>query len=985
MVAGRHLSWGVGVMAALWLSGLARGQQQGGNVEAAKARLQELGKQVVDLLNQCKYAEAKPLAEEALSLAEKALGPDDPLTARGLNNLASVLWKLGDLNSARPLFERALAITEKTRGPDDPLTARALNNLARLLQDMGELHGARPLYERALAIREKALGSDHPDTAASLNNLAAVLYAMGDLGGARPLYERALAFDEAKLGPEDARTGTGLSNLARLLQDLGELGRARTLFERALAIHEKALGPGHPDTATTLNNLASVLQDMGDLKGARPLFERALAVREKTLGADHPGTAQSLNNLASLLQAMGDLKGARPLFDRALAIREKTMGRDHADTAQSLSNIASLIQATGDMKGARPFFERALATDEKALGAEHPTTAVGASNLAYVLQETGDLKGARALYERARAINEKALGLDHHATALTLNNLARVHQAMGDKEGARPLFDRAWEVNRKDLFVLLPVLSDEERCGLVAARANDLAYFIAGRATEPRSTYSALLAWKGAALRASAARRLPAEASAEARAVNADLVEKRRAYARLATSPPTPKPGEPTVGEQYQALRDDVGRLERKLGELLPDFARRAFLDVTVADVQEVLPPDAALVEMLENCGTVHAWVVRKGADPLYWKLGTSKELGDLAKAFRDALAAEDRDAWKKAGAALRERLKGPLEEALAHAKTLCISPDGGLATIPFALLPDGDGFLIERCPVVTVMGGAALVMASRTKRNAACEGLLAIGDVDYDAAEGATGKGARAEHQAPRLPATKAEAAGIVKRFATRFPKAVPCVLTGKDATEVAFSREAPKARFIHAATHGYFDLEHLRVAFAGEPGRGFSGGITSAPLAPETVGAAPRHAGWNPLLLSGLVLAGANQGDGGHGDDGSLTAEELQSLDLTGTDLVVLSACETGCGELAAGEGVLGLGRSLFVAGARGFMLSLWQVPDTSTRDLMDGFYSGLWGDRPLTPEDALRATQLRMLSRDREKNAFHPKDWGAWVLIR
>ncbi len=1028
-------SWVLALVALLWLSGLVWGQQQGGDAEATMAKLIELNNKATAFANQGKYAEAKPLAEEVVSLAEKTLGPDNPDTATVLNNLANILQKMEDLQGARPLYERALAIYERALGPDHPNVAESLNGLAELLRTMGDLEGARPLCERALAIREKTLGPGHPDTAMSLNRLGGLLALMGDLKGAKPLLERALAIYEKVLGSDNIYTALGLSNLAEVLQEMGDVKGARLLFERALAIDEKVRGPDHPDTATCLCNLAHALSAMGDLKGARPLIERALIIHEKVLGSDHPLTARSLGQLAIVLSAMGDPKGARPLYERALGIYEKALGPDHHDTgmsrrnlagvlkdmgdlkaakalferalaihvealgadhietAGSLNDLACVLGDMGDLKGARPLIERALAIREKVLGSSHPATANSLTNLAALLKAMGDLKGARPLCERALVIIEKALGPDHPNTATSLNNLACVLQAMGDLKEARSLYGRAWDVNRKDFLSLLPALSDEERCGLMRSREDQLSCYITGFADDASLTCSALLAWKGAALRASAAQRLPADASVEARAVNDELVEKRRAYARLATSPPTPKPGEPSVAEQYQTARDDVGRLERKLGELLPEFAKRAFLDVTVADVQEALPADTALVEMIENSGIVHAWVVRKGAEPLYWKLGNAKDLGDLAKAFREALVADDQDAWKKAGGSLRERLKGPLDEALAHAKTLYISPDGALATIPFALLPDGDGFLIERCPVVTVMGGAALVMASRTKRNTICQGLLALGDVDYNAAEGATGKGIRAEHQAPSLSATRAEVQQVRERFHARFAKEPCTALTGKDATEAAFLREAPKARFIHAATHGYFDLEHVRVAFGAESTRGFSGGITSTAIEPEaptmggpSIGPAQsaRRAGWNPLLLSGLVLAGANQGDGGHGDDGSLTAEELQSLDLTGTDLVVLSACETGCGELAAGEGVLGLGRSLFVAGARGFMLSLWQVPDASTRDLMDGFYDGLW-TQGLSAEDALRATQLKMLARDREKNAFHPKDWGAWVLIR
>ena len=196
------------------------------------------------------------------------------------------------------------------------------------------------------------------------------------------------------------------------------------------------------------------------------------------------------------------------------------------------------------------------------------------------------------------------------------------------------------------------------------------------------------------------------------------------------------------------------------------------------------------------------------------------------------------------------------------------------------------------------------------------------------------------------------------------------------------AFWKLAQRARYIHVATHGCFDIEGLRAATRGT--RGFSASAISETLNADEGGGRPSPRAWNPLLLSGILLAGANAGDGGDGSDGRLTAEELQGLDLTGADLVVLSACETGRGELAAGEGVLGLSRALFIAGAHRFMLSLWQVPDQETQKLMDGFYEGLW-EESLTPEEALRKAQLHMLARDRERKEFHPRMWGAWVVLR
>ncbi len=170
----------------------------------------------------------------------------------------------------------------------------------------------------------------------------------------------------------------------------------------------------------------------------------------------------------------------------------------------------------------------------------------------------------------------------------------------------------------------------------------------------------------------------------------------------------------------------------------------------------------------------------------------------------------------------------------------------------------------------------------------------------------------------------------------------------------------------------------------------RGASAEMEIVPMsspAPVVVGEAHPRAGGGqtPLLLSGLVLAAANADPRPGEDDGWLTAEELQGLDLTATELVVLSACSTGRGELAAGEGVLGLQRALTVAGARGFLLSLWNVPDADTQELMERFYDTLWAKEDGDPAEALRAAQLALLAEDRKAGKFRPHRWGAWVLVR
>jgi tetratricopeptide (TPR) repeat protein len=307
---------------------------------------------------------------------------------------------LGAYAQARPLHEQALAIREKTLGPEHPLTATSLNNLALVLKDEGDLAAARPLYERALAIDEKALGPEHPDTAIDLANLGFLLRDQGDLAAARPLLERALAIREKALGPEHPYTATSLNNLASVLKDEGDLAAARPLYERALAIDEKVLGPEHPYTARTLNNLATLLQEQGDLAAARPLFERALAIREKALGPEHPHTALSLGSVGGLLRDLGQPDEAEPLLRRSITISEKALGVGHPLTQRHQSRYARLLMMTDRAAQAVGVGQTALATHDRVNGPNHPWTRDSARILADALDVLGRAEEAQAVREK---------------------------------------------------------------------------------------------------------------------------------------------------------------------------------------------------------------------------------------------------------------------------------------------------------------------------------------------------------------------------------------------------------------------------------------------------------------------------------------------------------------------------------------------------------------------------------------------------------
>src|SRR5262245_34698671 len=243
---------------------------------------------------------------------------------------------------------RALDIKEKTLGMDNPSVAVSLNNLAYLYDDRGDYAKAESLYQRALLIREKALGPDHPDVAETSGNLARVYYNQGDYAKAESLYQRALAIKEKVLGRAHADVAETLKSLALIYSDRGDHARAEPLFQRALFILENAFGPYHPDVAVTLNNLALLYKDKGEYARAELTFRRAQLITEKSLGPDHPELAQIFSNLAVLYAAKGDFAQALKVQSRANTIDERTLSNNLAPGSerQKLAYLALFSKRT---------------------------------------------------------------------------------------------------------------------------------------------------------------------------------------------------------------------------------------------------------------------------------------------------------------------------------------------------------------------------------------------------------------------------------------------------------------------------------------------------------------------------------------------------------------------------------------------------------------------------------------------------------------
>jgi tetratricopeptide (TPR) repeat protein len=951
------------------------------------------------------YDKTEPLYSRALAVREKALGNDHPDTADSLNSLSTVYFYQGKYKEAEPLLHRALDIWEKTLGKDHPETATCLNNLAELYLDQGKYVEAEPPLKRALDIREKALGKDHPDVAYSLNNLAKLYLSQGNHEEAEPLYKRALDIREKALGKDHPETATILNNLANLYRAQGKYVEAEPLYKRSLEITEKELGKDHPETAIGLNNLAFLYQGQGKYEEAESLYKRSLDINEKAMGKDHPITAGILNNMAKLYHYRGKYVEAEPLLNRALDIWEKELGKDHPNTAYSLHNLAELYASQGKYAEAEPLYSRALDIWEKRLGKEHPTTAICLNNLAKLYYYRGKYAEAESLFKRALDIREKALSNDHPDIVRSLDDLAVLYMAKGDLVQAVKLQSRANAASERNLAYNLVTGSERQKLAYLAllSAQTDRTISLHLRSAPDDSAPGVLAATlilqrKGRALDATSQNlnALRSRFNAEDQALLDRLTETRSQIARLVLGGPQKMTIEQHL-DRIKALEDKADKDETEISRRSSEF-RAQYLPVTLEAVRAAIPPDSALIEFASyrpfNAKAIKgdeaygqpryvAYVLRR-EEKIEWKeLGEARAIDTSIAALRKALRDPKSVGVKRLARTVDAKVFQPLRPLLGNVSRLLISPDGLLNLVPFAALADERGrYAVERYSISFLASGRDLLRLQVARENKG--GPLVVAAPDF---------GRRSQVEAARLEKEGKDASdGEVNEESTRsaineffFPPLPHAeregealrallpdttLLTKGQATKAALGQvRSPK--LLHIATHSFF-LEDQQLTLAGERG---AQALTDDPGRAlqrlERSGVRIE----SPLLRSGLALAGANEHK--EDDNGILTALEVTGLNLWGTRLVALSACDTGVGEVKNGDGVHGLRRALVLAGAETQVMSLWAVSDKMTRELMVAYYGRL--KQGQGRGEALRRVQLEILNKVKWR---HPYYWASFI---
>ena len=789
-------------------------------------------------------------------------------------------------------------------------------------------------------------------------NQGQALYEAGRYEEVIPLWRKALELGEREFGPDHPTTATLLNNLADLYRAQGRYEAAEPLYKRALEIREKALGRDHPDVARSLNNLAGLFHDQGRYAEAEPLYERSLAIYEKALGPNHPDVATSLNNLASLYDNQGRYAKAEPLFKRALAIREMALGPDHPSVAASLNNLALLYNKQGRYEAAEPLNKRALAIYEKALGPGHPDVAVGLDNLA-------GLYYAQGRYEVA---------LDH------LRRATAIHRARAERTGAKgstgalkeQASNRSAFLHHVEIVETIIEREPKRRTELFAEA------FEVGQLAQASSA-------AGAVARMGA--RFATGNDALARTVRAyqDAVEQwQRLDARLvkAVSEPPDKrdaTAEAGVRSELKALDGRIGDLDARLAREFPEYAALASpKPLSLSETQELLGPGEALITYAVWDDRTFLWVIRHD-DAAFHRLDIGREDLEFGVAFiragldqRGVASLGDIQRFDVDEAvALYQQIFAPAEPMLEGARHVFVVPDGALQSLPLGVLvteePEGQvrrmsdyrnvPWLAKKY-AMTVLPSVSSLRALRrfAKAALASRPFVGFGDPELD---GMANRDRSIDVAALFIRGAVADVDAV--RELPRLPDTADELIALATAQGVGEEAIYLRARATETRVRSMDLSEYSILAFA-------THGLVSGEL--------------KGLAEPALVLTPPETGTAD--DDGLLTASEIATLELD-ADWVILSACNTAAADGTPGaEGLSGMAKAFFYAGARALLVSHWSVNSEAAVAITTGMLDEMADNREIGRAEALRRSMLAMMETEGKDHFAHPMFWAPFVVV-
>lgn len=989
--------------------------------------------------NQAKYSKSEKLMLNALEIFRNVLGEKNQNYAKLLNNLATFYKNQSKLIESEHLFFRALDIFKELFGENSIDYATSTINLAGLYLDQGKFDNAETLYLKAIQIRKEILGEKSIEYASAMNDLAVLYNEQGKHNEAEKKYLRVLEIKKAILGENNLEYVGTLCNLANLWGNLGRYNEAEPLYLKSLEIRKAILGVKHPDYAISLDNLASLYQDQGKYSKAEPLILQALEIRKEALGVKSLDYATSLNNLASAYEDQDKYEEAEPIYLESLSIQKEILGEKHQDYLNTLSNIASLYNSQGKYSQAEPLNLKILEIRKEILGEKHPDYINSLNNLGvfYLVQEK--YLEATPLLRKALDITTEIFGQRHPTFAASVANLASLYLKQKKYSEAEPLFLKAFEIkkeilgdnhpdfirilytvadyyqiiglsdksaiyykqfistNRKMMVDELYDFTEKEQIGYINSKNKYLIYPLSFLHNFPNiyqeinnSCYENELLVKNLTLRNQNRITKSIQKSGNKSLQNKyqQFVDNKKEINKIQELPLNKQPTD------FELLIKKAAQLEKELATESTSFSDyKKAIEISWNDVKNKLKKNEVVIDLiafhyynkkLTDNIVYAAFVINKECKyakyiPLFEKnkleflLSKNKTQHDSTRIDKQYIDNAITDLFLK-----------PLEKELEGITTIYLSPSGLGHQIDFAALPLSNNQTFgEKYKLRILSSPAELVdyKVSNLDKKSNLE-LMLYGGINYDKSISKTEidkqivienndiselKTRSGITKIGYLPATNIEVSQIAIKgakngFATT-------ILNEDKATEESIKALDGKTNpfVLHLATHGFF--------FPDPPQE------IPKDILLERGKSKIYKTSDDPMMRAGLLFAGANNFWSKTNfttttDDGILTASEISNLDLSACQLVVLSACETGLGEVKGSEGVFGLQRAFKMAGVKNIIMSLWKVPDNQTAELFNIFYGECFAGK--TIHEAFQTAQSKMKAR------YSPYYWAGFVLL-
>ncbi len=926
-----------------------------------------------------KFGEAKQSFDLSYALASNS--PEGATVARlqAQVGLGSLSFQQGKISDADSIFKSVIDLYENQKLSQDASYLAAINNLASVKQLQGQLINSRDLMRKTASKTARIYGKESRFYALALNNLAALELGLGIVVQAQLSVDSALAIYQHLNLRQSTEYAQALAIKAKFYQMQGNYIKAEPEFRQALQIVSNNEGTQSIEYSQLLNSQALLQQTLGNYVVAEKLLIESKQIVENKLGKNNTEYTTALQNLAALYQSLGQLQKAEQMLEEAKSIDKINLGEMHPQYAVLIQNLATVYQKTGRLADAESSLKIALHNYEFNFGKKHSSYATTMSNLASLYQDENKWQLSEDAWKESLSIRKELLGEEHPDYVRAQLGLAGLYHAQSKLAEAEILYEPVVKNYQKQVKDFFPSMSEKEKAAFFAKvktafdSYSDFAfeYAIANSSKKPelfRKVYDLQLINKAILLSSSSRVRAKILASDDVQllAVYQDWLRTKELILKWYTQYSIQERAQLDVRQ----LEDRANDLEKTLS-LKSSFFKEGMDQEVInwLEVKNSLSSGEAAVEILrikkryKNDTIYYASLVVKSQsefpEAVIFPFGNKLE-SRYYKYLRNSIKFLHPDSlsyplfWK------------PLAENLKDVHTVFISCDGVFNKVNFNVLKDkkSDQFVIDKWLIRRLSNTRELVeMRKSTEPAGVSNSALLIGFADFNLeASNVIGVDTKrsAAHffgfegdEIPVLPATEKEV-NLLDQLMSSKQWAVTKLMKSEASEENLKKSGGPSV--IHIASHGFF----LTDISLDEPS--FDEEFLS-----------------NPLFQSGLLLSGAAvPGRAREGkEDGILTAFEAMTLSLDQTELVALSACETGLGEIQNGEGVFGLQRAFLVAGANSILMSLWQVDDVATQELMVNFYS-FWLNGA-NKHEAFKKAQLEIKNRYKD-----PYYWGGFIMV-